>query len=220
MKIIELNSSHEGLLIDFCRSCEDIGFKNNSSLEAIKWNDVYDLKSPPSYWGLMHNDKLVSISGSHFFGWQSDDVPQIRCLFRSATLPKHVDLIPGLSKNHMNSIPFSLLLPYQIIKGLESGTCHFYITTSHGAHDASGKMKRTHQAITLLSKRRIVDFISEEIIYSTPQTKWKIVLPNYFNAVKHFEKARKNLKVTPELDYNYIDKLMNNFQNINYGIDF
>jgi len=210
MNIIKLDCSHEDILIDYCRDCEIAGFKNNSSLKLLKWNSKYDLISPPTYWGLLVNDKIVSISGSHIFGISQNNIPQIRCLFRSATLPKYNNLIPGLSKNHMNSVPFSLLLPYQIIDGLENNVQNFYITTSHGNHDASGKMKRTHQAMKLLSQKGIVKFVSKEMIYSTLQTKWEINLPIYFEILKKFNIVRENLEITPKLDYDYMTELIKN----------
>ena len=59
MKIVELNQSHEDLLLDFCKECTEAGFENNSSLEALKWNNTYDLKSPPKFWALILNKKIV-----------------------------------------------------------------------------------------------------------------------------------------------------------------
>jgi hypothetical protein len=101
----------------------------------------------------------------------------------------------------MNSLPFSILLPYQIVQGLNQGIKDFYITTSNGDHDASGKMKRTHKALSLLAKRGIVDFAGDEVIYYTNQSKWKINLSNYYNALKSFHATRVQLGIDLSDDY-------------------
>jgi hypothetical protein len=210
MNIVKLNQSHIHLLEKFCYDCKLASFENNSSLEKMKWGGSHDLKEPPDFWALIVNDEIASISGCHYFGDYSPGIKQIRCLYRSATLPKYSKLIPGMSKNHMNSVPFSLLLPYQLLDNLEKGNRYFYITTSSGDHDASGKMKKTHKAISLIAKRKIVDFISEEIIYSTLQTKWKIVLPNYFQALLSFRSIRDQIGVSPNFDYLRLSELIKN----------
>ena len=196
MQIVKLSQNHTELLEKFCKECELAGYNNNSSLSVMKWGDKYDLREPANFWGLIIHDELASISGSH-----SIDPTQLRCLFRSATLPRYNNLIPGLSKNHMNSIPFSLLLPQQIIYGAEQGYKEFYITTSHTEHDVSGKMNRTHRAISLLSKKGIVDSVSEEVIYHIPQTKWQINVNSYANALESFSPIRQSLNIEYDTDH-------------------
>jgi hypothetical protein len=175
VQVVKLSQSHTNLVEEFCIQCKNAGYYNNSSLELMKWGGHVDLKEPPNFWALIDNDKIVSISGSHSFGVYSPEMPQIRCLFRSATLPEYSRIIPGLSKNHMNSIPFSILLPLQIIHGLENNFKHFYITTSNKDHDASGKMKKTHRAMEIIAQKRIVDFIKDEILKSN--IRYEIVKP-------------------------------------------
>lgn len=192
---IKLTHEHTILVNDFCQTAAYAGFENNSSIEKMKFNGKYDLSDPADFWGLILDNKLIAVSGAHI---QQDS---IRCLFRSATLPEYSNLIPGLSKNHMNSLPFSILLPYQIVQGLNQGIKEFYITTSNGDHDTSGKMKRTHRALSLLSKRGIVDFAGDEIIYYTNQTKWKINLSAYYDALKSFHATRVQLAIDLSDDY-------------------
>jgi hypothetical protein len=109
----------------------------------------------------------------------------------------------------MNSLPFSVLLPYQINKGLSNGVKHFYITTSNGMHDASGKMKRTHKVLQLLEKRNIVKYAGNEIFYSTPQTKWEIHVDNYLGALRSFHPVRVELDLG--LDDEYYNIIKNGF---------
>lgn len=210
MKIVKLTDEHVPLLKKFCRKCAKAGFQNNSSLELLKWGGHVDLKEPPHFWALLVNDEIASISGSHYFGDHAPGIRQIRCLFRSATLPKYSNLIPGISKNHMNSIPFSLLMPHQLLHSFEQGDHIFYITTSND-HDASGKMARTHRALYLLSKRRIVDFESEEIIYSTPQIKWRLILPLYYQALMAFKPVKHKLGIEDDINYPKLKRYMSKY---------
>lgn len=177
MRVVKLSQNHTELVERFCEACQVAGYGNNSTLAAMKWGGTYDLPSPAQWWALIDDDQILSISGCHGIGDH-----QLRTLFRSATLPQYQKLIPGLSKTHMNSVPFSILLPHQIRWGLDNGYREFYITTSHGEHDASGKMWRTHRAMSLLSKTGIVEHYGEEVVYHTPQTIWRINVERYWSA--------------------------------------
>lgn len=217
MQVVKLSQKHINLIQAFCNECKDVGYQNNASLEAMKWGEKYDLPHIPHFWGLIVNDELASISGCHSLGEFDPNFPQMRCLFRSATLPRYANLIPGISKNHMNSIPFSILLPYQLVYGIENDYEHFFITTSHGEHDASGKMNRTHKAISLLAKRGIVNFVDEELIYSTPQTKWEIDLFKYWRILKSFDQTRQSLGIKTDKDYKKIKYILDSIKPLGFN---
>jgi hypothetical protein len=188
MRVTKIDNKN--ILSDFCEKCKIVGFTNNISLETLKLKEGHDLPSDPQYWGLMVDGRLASISGCHAY----DSGGRIlRCLFRSATLPQYQQLIPGLSKTHMTSVPFSLLLPHQIGWGIKNGYHEFYITTSHGEHDASGKMNRTHRALELLAKQGIVDYVRQEEYYWTPQTIWALNLNRYNQALQAFKPVRQGI---------------------------
>lgn len=209
MKVLFLTSDHINLVQEFCKRADQAGYKNNSSIELMKFNGEYDLKEIPKFWGVLKDDTLISVSGCH--RWLGKDEYEglpfmMRCLFRSATLPNYQNIIPGISKNHMNSIPFSILLPLQINDGIRSGVRHFYITTSNTDHDASGKMTRTHRALQLLEKNKVVKYAGDEIFYSTSQTKWEIDLNVYLDALRSFHSTREKLNIgLTEEYYNIID---------------
>jgi hypothetical protein len=186
-----LNNNHLKLLEDFCNESKLVGYQNNSSIENMKFGNRYDLDEIPKFWAGFYNNKIISVSGSHKWIGSNNDI-SIRCLFRSATLPEYSGLISGLSKNHMNSLPFSMILPYQIVDGLKQGISEFYITTSSQGHDASGKMKRTHRSLQLLAKNKIVEKVSDEIVYYTIQSKWKVNLDNYLKILRVFYESKKN----------------------------
>jgi hypothetical protein len=204
MQVLFLTSEHIDLVQEFCNRAAQAGYKNNSTIELMKFNGEYDLREVPKFWGLLKDEKLISVSGCHRWRGKGplEGVPfMMRCLFRSATLPEYQNIIPGLSKNHMNSVPFSVLLPYQINNGIRNGVRHFYITTSNTDHDASGKMKRTHKALQLLEKNKIVKYAGDEIFYSTSQTKWEINLDAYRSALKAFHPTREKLSIDLSDEY-------------------
>jgi hypothetical protein len=205
MKIERLNDTHVDSIAEFCEECRSVGYKNNSSLEEMKFGKEYDLKDIPKFWALIKENKIISVSGSHRWKNKQGEFISARCLFRSASLPQY-KVIDILNKNHMNSVPFSLLMPYQIYQGVQEGIENFYITTSSGYHDASGKMKRTHRALELLGKNGLVEFEAEEIMYSTLQTRWKINLDKYLQALKVFDNYRSSLGIEDDGTYLKIKK--------------
>jgi len=190
MEVVKLSPKHTELLEKFNTECAGAGFTNNASMAALKLVEGHDLPSDPQYWALLVDDGIASISGCHSY---DGDHRILRCLFRSATLPQYQGLIPGISKTHMNSVPFSLLLPQQIGWGLHRGYQEFYITTSHGDHDASGHMSRTHRALELLARQGIVDFVRQEEYYWTPQTLWRINISRYYEAVEAFKRTNEQI---------------------------
>lgn len=214
MKVEFLTGKHIDMLKDFCRSANLAGFQNNASLEKMKFGGTYDMGEVPRFWGVIKNNQLISVSGCHHWKDEHGAPTMMRCLFRSATLPEFNGVVPGLSKYHMNSLPFSVMLPFQIDVGLSEGVKHFYITTSNGNHDASGKMKRTHRALQLLEKLQIVKYAGDEIFYSTPQTKWEIHVDNYLAAIREFHPTREKLNLGLN-DYYY--KIINQGFNTSWG---
>lgn len=213
MKIVKLDTKHLPLIEKFCCECKKVGYTNNSTLELMKWGDKYDLPHIADYWALIKHDEILSLSGSHSFDTSDPKFPQLRVGFRAATLPQYSNLIKSLSKTHMNSIPFSLLIPYQISLGIQNGFKYFVITTSHLDHDASGHMHRMNKVMTLLAKQNIVSFEKEEIIYNIPQIKWRINLVNYLKALTSFEPCRLSMNI--EEDYLTAKQTIFNFIEIN-----
>lgn len=209
MRVVRLTNEHLGLLEEFCDAARFAGFTNNTSPAKMKFGGHKDMPIPPVFWGLIVDGKLASVSGCHKWPDANREYTTVRCLFRSATLPEFDSLIPGLSKNHMNSVPFSILLPYQVRYSVSEECKDWLITTSHGDHDVSGKMKRTHRALQLLEKRKIVKFHREHIVYHIPQTIWKLNLTNYLEALRSFHSTRERLGIA--LDKEYYDIIENGF---------
>jgi len=210
--VIQLKEAHTPLIEEFCAAADQAGYTNNGSIRKMKFNGEYDLGTTPAFWGILKDNKLISVSGCHLWPDENRDLTSLRCLFRSATLPEYTGIIPGMSRNHMNSAPFSIMLPYQIAWGISQGCGDMFITTSHGDHDASGKMKRTHRALELLSRNGLVEYHREFIIYSTPQTMWKINIDCYLSALRAFHSERERLNIG--LDEAYYNIIQNGFNTV------
>lgn len=201
-KIIQIDLiEHLDLLLEYCENCKKLGYNNNNSLESLKLYHNNDLLGLPDYWAILKQNKIITLSGSHKFS-----ETQQRCLFRSATIDNN-QIVKTLSKTHMLSLPFSILLPFQILDGLKKGIKEFIITTSNSDLDQSGKMGRTHRVLNLLSKQKIVDFVRNDTIFHVPQSVWKINLENYYQAIINFDSVRSNLNLIGlEDQYQYIKK--------------
>lgn len=210
LEIVKLTESNIDLLEEFCVKAREAGYSNNSSPQKMKFFGHPDLASTPHFWGLVKDGKLASVSGYHLWPDADRNLTTMRCVFRSATLPEYDGIIPGISKNHMNSVPFSILLPFQLRHGMQHGARDYIITTSHGEHNASGKMHRTHRAMELLSKRGIMKYHREHVVYHIPQTLWKINMPAYYQALKSFHPMRQSLGFTG-FDDIYEDIINNGF---------
>jgi len=170
MKIVPITDELLPKLETFCQEAEELGYNNNSSLKAMKYDWCKDYGE---YFCAIEDDKIVSVSGCH-------PLPEVnakawRVMFRGAQLPGYNNSY-GLSKYHMNAITFRDILPAQIEF---CGTDELYITTNI-EHDASGKMNKIHRLFKNLSKLGIVDCYQEQMtLYYTEQSVWKLNIDEY-----------------------------------------
>ena len=206
IEVVKLQEQDIDILEKFCNECKDLGYNNNASIQAMKFNGMYDLGEFATFFAVKVNGEIAAVSGSHSFGPK-----QLRCGFRGCALSRFNGIITGLSKTHMTNLTWGPLVPEEIIDGLERGYDEFFITTSHTSHDPSGKMHRTHRAMELLAKQGILDYAGIETFYHVPQTKWKFNLSKFFKSVKAFEPVRQELNILPykySLDNNQIKEFI------------
>lgn len=160
IQTIEENNHNE--LIAFCKKCNELGYKNNSSLKAMKYDWC---KTVGEYWGAWHNDTLIAVAGSH-------PIPELglefmRVLFRGCQLENPYT---GLSKYHLNTVLFRDILSAQI----EKYPVHRLIMTTNINRDNSGKMQRSHKMLQQISKTNIVSHFCDMEYYNTQQSLWEI----------------------------------------------
>lgn len=170
-KIYE-NTDKEALL-DFCQACSELGYKNNSSPEAMKLDSAY-------FFLALDNDKIVSVAGVH-------KLPEInehawRCLFRGAQLPGYT---PVWSMDIFKSgIHFSQFLYRQIklIQDIDS-QAEFYVSTNVKS-DTGAKSSRINDVMMpRIAKRGIWNLYLENFeLYYVTQNLWKVNVDVYMAA--------------------------------------
>jgi len=148
---------------DFIAHCDNLGYKNNNSLKAMKWDWCLE---NGAWFATYKEDKIISLSGIHKFenGY--------RALFRGAQLESRPC---GLNKYHMQSYCFAEQLPLQIEF---AGVYPVYITTNV-EHDASGRMNRVDKMFHKLAVHKLVNFVEEKEVYYTLQNIWRLNIRNY-----------------------------------------
>lgn len=149
---------------DFIAQCDELGYKNNNSLKAMKFD--WCIETGGAWFATYKDDKIISVSGIHPFenGY--------RALFRGAQLESRPC---GLNKYHMQSYCFADQLPLQI---KFAGVHPIYITTNV-EHDASGRMNRVDKLFHKLAVHKIVDWVDQKEIYYTQQNVWRLKVRNY-----------------------------------------
>lgn len=170
MKIIPIQQKHLTHLEVFCKKCNALGYQNNSSLNAMKFEWCKDVGE---YFCAIKNNEIVAVAGCH-------PLPEVspnawRILFRGCELPGN-DTFKGLGKGDWNSITQREFIP----KFIEHcPTNELYITTNISHEHSNGKAARNHRLMGLLAKQGILDKHSDMMLYYTHQTVWKLNIEEY-----------------------------------------
>ena len=151
-------------LLEFINECDRRGYKNNNSLEAMRFN--WCLETGGMWYATYDNEKIVGISGVHPFmdGW--------RALFRGCQLYSEPG---GLSKNHMNCWMFKYHLPLVIDRHWPRP---IFVTTNTD-NDASGKMLKLNRLYFHLANKGIFEHLGEDVVFSVNQNIWELNIDAY-----------------------------------------
>jgi len=153
-------------LQDFMQSCDNLGYYNNNSLQAMKFTWCLGLGG--NWFVTYDKDKIVGISGVH--PWKNG----IRALFRGAQL---YSIPGGLSKFHMNCWMFRYHLPLVIDMYPDKP---IYITTNTET-DASGKMLKLNKLYFYLEKCNMVEHSGEQEVMGVMQNVWRLNKQKYLD---------------------------------------
>jgi len=175
-EVRQLHNKDVPLIDTFLNKCCDLGFKNNTSLDTIKFD--WCIKEGGSWWGVFKKNDLISMSGMHPFK------DGYRVLFRGAQIEKRA--VKGLNRYQFQSWGMWKELPMQIEWARWQGKDKIYITTNV-SNDASGKMNRIHKAFSALHKAGVVDYLGDEEIFFTHQSVWRVNIQKYFEVRKIYE---------------------------------
>lgn len=175
-EVRQIFNRHRPHVEKFLKKCSDLNYKNNVSLESIKWD--WCLKEG-SWWATYNsNNEIISISGMHPFK------DGYRTLFRGAQTETR--LVKGLNRYQFQSWPMYAHLPMQIEWARWQGKDKIYITTNV-INDASGRMNRIHNSFAPLHKAGVVDYLGDEEIFFTQQSVWLVNIEKYFEKRKIHE---------------------------------
>tara|TARA_Y100000114_G_scaffold62940_2_gene57680 strand:+ start:13098 stop:13649 length:552 start_codon:yes stop_codon:yes gene_type:complete len=170
VKITTLTDDLKPKLESFCKKAEALGYENNSSLDAMK----YDWCKEIGRWlCAIEDNEIIAVAGSH-------PLPEVsknawRIMFRGCELPQ-TDNFKGLGKGDWNSITQREMIPI-FIDWCPSN--ELYITTNIYHEHSNGKAARNHKLMGLLAKQKILDKHSEMILYYTEQAVWKLNIEEY-----------------------------------------
>ena len=170
MKIEIINDNLKPKLRSFCQKAEALGYENNSSLDAMKFDWCQEIGK---WLCAIENDEIIAVAGCH-------PLPEVsknawRIMFRGCELPKK-DNFKGLGKGDWNSITQREMIP-RFIDWCPSN--QLYITTNTYHEHSNGKAARNHRLMGLLAKQKILDKHSEMMLYYTEQTVWKLNIEEY-----------------------------------------
>jgi hypothetical protein len=162
MIVRTIEKSDRNELIVFCKKCNELGYNNNSSLMAMKYDWC---KEQGEYWGAWVDKKIIAVAGAH-------PIPElglefVRVLFRGCQIENPYK---GISKYHLNTVLFRNILNAQ----MNYYPIHRLIMTTNINRDNSGKMQRSHNMLKLISKTNIVSHYCDMIYYNTQQSLWEI----------------------------------------------
>jgi len=166
------------MLIQFCTECKELGYENNSSLEAIK----LDKMTMPygKFFIALDGDRIVSIAGVH-------KLPEVhehayRCLFRGAQLNGYT---PKFSMNMFTSgIHYTYFLYLQINYILSvDENAEFFISTNINSDTGACSSRINAIMMPKMEKLGIWRLYEENmLLYNTMQNIWQINTETYMNA--------------------------------------
>jgi len=157
----------------FCKSAKRLGYTNNASLKAMKFDWC---KENGEYFCAIKHHKIVAVAGCH-------KCPEIhegawRILFRGCELPG-ASPYKGLNKGDWNSITQRDFIPV-FIDYIPSK--HLYISTNI-SNEHSGKALRNHRIMSILANQKdaYLNYICDMELFYTKQTIWELNINRYID---------------------------------------
>ena len=155
----------------FCREANELGYTNNASLKAMKFDWC---KENGEYFCTLKDDRIVAVAGCH----ECDEIHEgaWRILFRGCELPG-TSPYKGLNKSDWNSITQRDFIPEFINY---CPTKDLYISTNI-SNEHSGKALRNHRLMGILANQKdaYLNYICGMTLFETEQTIWQLNIGKY-----------------------------------------
>lgn len=176
----KISTENVHLLAPFFRRCQEVNIPNNASLKSIKFEKMQEPFG--RLWMVQKASAVISMAGAHH-------LPEVgercyRVLFRGATLPEYRNHFVGLNKYHMNSLPFSVLLPH-IIAWCRCQKSESLVITTNVDYQGN-RTSNTHRLMAQLEKKGLVRFVTRKEIFHTDQGVWELQESTYLSKVRDF----------------------------------
>lgn len=187
--LITKDSCDQNDLQIFIDKCRKIGYRDHREIKQLEIE-----KTINDRWGKFFytykGDHIISLSGCHQFTHFNVNkltwTEGMRICFRGVQLPGE-DTYKGLSKYHMNSIPFREHVPLAVEWGKSLGYSNFYITT-HNWYGTpanlykgpSKEQNRTNRIMQHLHKIGIMKHHGDTFIRNYLQNVWELNEDEYF----------------------------------------
>ena len=173
MKIVPITQELLPKLEVFCKKVEELGYTNNASLKAMKYDWCKELGE---YFCAIKDDIIIAVAGCHPLPEVAHDAWRI--MFRGCELPG-ASPYKGLNKGDWNSITQRDFIPVFIEY---CPTKNLYMTTNI-SNEHSGKALRNHKIMNILSKQKdaYIDYTGDMVLFNTDQTIWKLNINQYLS---------------------------------------
>jgi len=187
--LVTKDSCTNDQLEEFITKTRKIGYRDHKTVKSLEIEKTINEK-----WGkfffTFKEEKIISLSGCHEFTlfnpYNVSWIEGMRVCFRGVQLPGE-DVYKGLSKYHMNSIPFREHLPLQMEWGKRLGYEKFFITTHNWYGNPANLYKgpskeqnRTNKIMKILNKLGVVKHHGDTYIRNYLQNVWEINEEEYF----------------------------------------
>jgi len=172
--IEKLEDKHIPMIKQFCKKCKALGWKNNQSIEAMRYNRVN--RTGGAFLGLF-DEELVGVAG--YLPLPEIDSNAWRIFYRSATLPGK-----GPNKGlHRGTGPRGRMFIDKFIENLPNA--ELYVTTNL-ANDEYEHILRYHKSMEIESRMKdaYISKLCETSIDNAVQAVWKLDVQKYLDKTR------------------------------------
>jgi hypothetical protein len=175
MKLVQITEDLYPSLETFCKKCELLGYKNNSSFKEMRLEWCLQVGE---FWSAVKENEIVAVAGFHPLPEVSNNAWRI--LYRGCELPNS-DTFKGMGKAQWNSITFREFVPI-FINRLDGGD--LFITTNIDKDHSNGRAPRNHRNMQLMAKQKILIDRGEIDLFNTRQSLWELDKQEYLSRRK------------------------------------
>lgn len=178
-KIAECDNSNITDIKEFCKKCDQEGFKNNASLSSLKigkWGEE------EKWWAVYYNNSIISMCGAHYLPHVHEKCYVIA--YRMATLEDFKGMAhDSFSSRMLTCFGMGRMLPYMVDWCKSKGATDIVMSLNSPANgdDPSGTMHKAYRAgkIVLTKDNKFTLLYNDFPLYGAKQDIWKLNYRNF-----------------------------------------